>query len=336
MLGVAAATALLGAAPAAAAADRRPTAVVVLGDSAASGEGAGDYEVGTRGEDGNWCHRSSHAYVHRTRLAATSVNLACSGAAAGDVAFGPGRHHGEGSQAARLVDVALRHRVTTVLVQVGANDEIAVVDTATACIRAFLVPTGRPCRSTVGPLLPARLAATTGRVEAAVRDVREAMRRAGYGEHSYGLVVTSYAAPVTERRVAAAVARGCPYRRDDAVWGRTVLFPRLSAALRDVADRTGARFLDLVRATEGHEACARSRSAQEWQRRITVDPQALVHGGLGAIGHHLAQESFHPTAAAHAELGRCVREFVRSGATGGSCVLGADGHLHPGRAERAP
>ena len=41
-----------------------PTTVVALGDSAVSGEGAGDYEPGTRGEGGNWCHRSAHAYVH--------------------------------------------------------------------------------------------------------------------------------------------------------------------------------------------------------------------------------------------------------------------------------
>ncbi len=40
-----------------------------------------------------------------------------------------------------------------------------------------------------------------------------------------------------------------------------------------------------------HQAAAR---AQEWQRRITVDPEALVYGGLDAVGYHLAQESFHP------------------------------------------
>src|SRR4051812_26841508 len=56
-----------------------PEAVVVLGDSAAAGDGADDYEPGTRGENDNWCHRSVHAYVHRTGLAPESVNLACSG-----------------------------------------------------------------------------------------------------------------------------------------------------------------------------------------------------------------------------------------------------------------
>jgi hypothetical protein len=308
-------------------ADPRPTAVVALGDSAASGEGAGDYEVGTRGERGNWCHRSAHAFVHRTELAAESINLACSGAAAADIGFGPATHYTEGSQAVRLVELGGRYRIGTVVVQAGANDDIALIDTGIACIVAFLDPALRPCRSTLGPLLDERLAATGRKVEAAVRDVREAMRRAGYGEADYALVLASYAAPITERMVQLAAARGCPYRRADAEWGRTQLFPRLARTLQGVAERTGARFLDLQRAAAGREACSRSAAGQEWHRRITVDPAALVHGGLGAVGFHLAQESFHPNAAGHAEMGRCLGRFVASGHARGSCVVGDDGRL---------
>ena len=320
-----AAGSLLGAPPAAA--DPRPTAVVALGDSAASGDGAGGYEAGTRGEGGNWCHRSPRAYVHHTDLAATPVNLACSGAAAADVGFGTGTHYTEGSQAARLVEVARRYRVQAVVLQVGANDEAALLGTGIACIRAFLDPSVRPCRETIGPRLPQRMAATGQAVGAAVRDVQEAMRRAGYAQGDYQLVLVSYAAPITERMVPLAAAGGCPYSRADAGWGRTTLFPALSTELRAVAGRTGAHFLDLARATEGREACSRATPAQEWQRRITVAPEALVHGGLDAVGYHLAQEAFHPNAAAHAEFGRCLGAFVRSGDPAGACVPGADGHL---------
>jgi hypothetical protein len=84
----------------------------------------------------------------------------------------------------------------------------------------------------------------------------------------------------------------------------------------------------MARATEGFEACTKPLQAQEWQRRITVDPEALVYGGLDAIGFHLAQESFHPTAAAHAEMGRCVGEFVRSESSAAACVAGGDGRAH--------
>jgi lysophospholipase L1-like esterase len=319
------ALALLGA-PATALAQAR--AVVVLGDSAAAGDGANDYEKGTRGENGNWCHRSVHAYIHRTGLAPESVNLACSGARAADVGFGSGTHYTEESQAQRLIAIAGRYQVTTVIVQIGANDDAALTATGIACIRAFIDPREPPCRETLGPLVPERMAATAPKVEAAVRDVREAMRRAGYARRDYTLVLASYASPVTEHMLPLQAAAGCPYGRADAGWGRTALFPALSAALRDVAERTGARFLDMARATEGYEACSKPLNAQEWQRRITVDPQALVYGGLDAIGYHLAQESFHPTAVAHAEMGRCVGEFVRSGSDAAACVAGADGRAH--------
>ena len=305
-----------------------PTTVVALGDSAASGEGAGDYEPGTRGEAGNWCHRSAHAYVHRLAVTDGSVNLACSGARAADVARGGGGRYGEGSQAQRLGVLAGQVRVTAVVLQVGGNDDPALVPTGIACIRAFLDPAVPGCRDTVGPQWPARLAAMAPKVKAAVADVRAAMRGVGYTDTDYTLVLASYAAPWTERMIGVPAAQGCPYSRPDAAWARTVAFPQLSQTLRTVAAGAGVRFLDLSRATEGREACSRVLADEEWQRRLTVDPNALVYGGLDAFGIHLAQESFHPSAAGHAELGRCVREFLRAGDPTAACRVGADGHLH--------
>jgi lysophospholipase L1-like esterase len=340
LLGLAASlglTLLAGLAPASAAGQE--SAVVVLGDSAASGEGAGDYEPGTRGEHGDWCHRSPHAYIHQTGLAGQSISLACSGATSADVGFAASGHYGEGSQAGRLADVARRYRVSTVVVQLGANDDVSLTRTGTACIAAFLDPLRPPCRTSLGPLVGPRTAAMAGRVESAVRDVRSAMDTAGYTGDDYALVLASYAAPVSEKMVALHGVVGCPYSKADAQWGRTELFPAVSAALRGVAARTGARFLDLDRATEGHEACTRDDAAQELQRRITVDPKAFVYGGLDAVGIHLAQESFHPSAAAHAGIGHCLGELVRTGDAAAACVAGADGTTHleaPAGAAPAP
>lgn len=304
-----------------------PDTVVALGDSAVSGEGAGDYEPGTRGEGGNWCHRSPHAYVHRLGVAPRSVNLACSGARAADVGFGGDGRYGEASQAQRLAALARGARVTAVVVQVGGNDDPALVPTGIACIRGFLDPGVAGCRDTVGPQWPARLAAVAPKVAAALADVRAAMRGAGYADADYTLVLTSYASPFTERMGGVPAAQGCPYSRTDAEWARTVAFPELSATLRQVATESGVRFLDLSRATEGREACSQVLADDEWQRRLTVDPDALVHGGLDAFGIHLAQESFHPSAAGHAELGRCVGDFLRGGAAQAACRVGADGRL---------
>ena len=311
------ALALASAAPAAAAPQ---TAVVALGDSAASGEGAGDYAPGSRGEGGDWCHRSPHAYIHATRLAPVAIDLACSGADTADITST--RQYGEPAQSAQLAAAARRYRVTTVVLQVGANDDAALVATGVTCIRAFLDVLTPPCRQTVGPLVPQRMAATAAKVEQAVGAVRAVMRGAGYRDGAWRLVLASYAAAVTERMIPLNAAQGCPYSRADAQWGRTVLFPALSDALRGVAARTGAAFLDLLRATEGREACTHGDAAQDWQRRVTVDPRALVYGGLDAVGYHLAQESFHPTAAAHAAIGGCLAAFVRSGEATGACVPG--------------
>ena len=325
-------TAVVLAVAAAAPASAAPqTAVVALGDSAASGEGAGDYAPGTRGEGGDWCHRSPRAYIQAARLAPVAIDLACSGADTADITAT--RQYGEPAQVAQLADVARRYRVTTVVLQIGANDDAALVATGVTCIRAFLDVLTPPCRQTVGPLVPQRMAATAAKVEKTVGTVKATMQRAGYGDGAWRLVLVSYAAPVTERMIPLNGVQGCPYSRADAQWGRTVLFPALSDALRGVAARTGATFLDLLRATEGHEACTHQDPAQDWQRRVTVDPRALVYGGLDAVGYHLAQESFHPTAAAHAAIGRCLAAFARSGDATGACVPGgADGLvLRPNR-----
>ncbi|MFI9010840.1 GDSL-type esterase/lipase family protein [Actinosynnema sp. NPDC053489] len=323
-------SAFLVAPGAAGAADDRPTAVVSLGDSAISGEGAGSYEAGTEGENGNWCHRSTQAMVHRTQLADRTVNLACSGADSANVSLADTVHYTEGSQARRLIDVARQYRVTTVVVQVGANDDVRFADTMVDCVAAWVNPFGPSCRSTLEREWPGRLAAMAPKVENALRDVRSAMSQAGYAASSYNLVLTSYASPVTEKMDRLLHGpQGCPLRLPDAAYGRTVAVPQLSEALRGVASRAGVKFLDFSRATENREACSQGESSTgEWQRRLTVDPYALVTGGLDAIGIHLAQQSFHPNAAAHAQLGRCITEFVNGGASSARCLAGADGNLH--------
>ena len=130
-----------------ASADTRPTAIVSLGDSAISGEGAGSYEAGTNGENGDWCHRSANAMVHRTQLADRTINLACSGANSANVSLADTTHYTEGSQARRLIDVARSYRVTTVLVEVGANDEPQFANTLLGCIAEWFNPFSSRLRS---------------------------------------------------------------------------------------------------------------------------------------------------------------------------------------------
>jgi len=311
-------------------ADDRQTAIVSLGDSAISGEGAGDYESGTNGENGDWCHRSANALVHRTAVADKTFNLACSGADSANVSLADTEHYTEGSQARRLIDIAREYRVTTVVVQSGANDDPQFADTMVDCILAWFDPFGSGCRKKLATEWPQRLTAMAPKVESAIADVKSAMSQAGYAEGDYNFILTSYASPLTEQMDDVLHGpQGCPFKLADAKFGRTVAVPQFSDALRGVASRSGVKFLDFSRGSEGHEACSGGGdSSTEWQNRVTVDPWAWVTGGLDAIGMHMAQQSFHPNARGHAQLGSCVTEFVNSGAASAACVVGADGNLH--------
>jgi len=303
----------------------KPAAVVALGDSFASGEGGGNYVAGTRGEKGDWCHRSPSAYVQRTGLAGKAINLACSGAKSADVAFGATGHYTEGSQAQRLIDVARTNQVSAVFVQVGANDDPAFGSSVVGCVATFLTPGTPACSTSLAKNWPQRLAAMAPKVQRALADVRTAMTRAGYGDHDYHLVLMSYPSPLTETMTRTHGITGCPFRAEDTRWGRTVAAPQLSESLRGVARRANARFLDMSRAAEGHEAC--TKTGPEWVRRLTIAPRTFVSGGLAAAGH-LAQESFHPNALGYGRLGSCVGQFVRTGDREAACRPGADGLLH--------
>ncbi|HEX6338756.1 MAG TPA: GDSL-type esterase/lipase family protein [Jiangellaceae bacterium] len=306
-------------------AESRPTAVVSLGDSAASGEGARNYEPGTNQSD-NFCHRSLDSYVHETAIPGidATINLACSGARSTHLQIGGESRYGE-NQAAMLADVAAQYDVKLVTVQVGANDDPGFGETVLECVIRWAAIVGPGCRDTIGAEWPDRVEAMKPKVANAVTDVRKVMSDAGYAEPDYELVLVSYASPVTENmRLLTHAFEGCPIRIADAKWGRTVATVMLNDALRDVAQDVGVRFLDLSRATEGHEACNRSVSAH-WVRGLTVAVRDVVYG----IGGNLVQESFHPNARGHAQMGRCIGEFSTTDATQAACRRGADGNLHP-------
>jgi lysophospholipase L1-like esterase len=306
----------------------KPAAIVALGDSAISGEGQGPYEPGTD-QPGNFCHRSLGALIHRTGLDVdASINLACSGADSANVLFGGEARYGEAPQNERLAAIVAQYDVEVVVLQVGANDEIAFSDTVLECVWHFALPFQRGCRNTVGPMLPSRVSAAMTRVGAVIEDVRNTL--AGAGETDYELIVLSYASPVTEqvRRTSwtGRLLDGCPFQIADLAWGRTVAVPTIAAGVRGVAAVHGARYLDLSHATEGREACARGISAsQQWVTPLNIDLGQLFNG----VGINIVQQSFHPNAQGHAQIGGCLGQFVASGASTATCLRGTDGNLHP-------
>lgn len=316
--------------PSAAQPDLRPMAVVSLGDSTVAGEGAGDYLPGTRGENGNFCHRSVHAEVQRIALPGVTrrINLACSGTGSANIGFDTPEDAAETSQAARLGELARRYRVDAVVIAVGANDGPSFADVVLRCAQAWVVRWAPPCSAELASQWPQRIAAMVPDVAAAVADVRIAMRGAGYSDGDYDLVLQSYPAPLTEQLAPELQdLSGCPFRTQDLVWLRTTAVPQLSAALRGVAERAGARFIDLARAVEGHEACTSPVDpSQEWITRLSLDFARLRDDDTGL---RAVQESFHPNALGHKRIAGCVSEFLRMDVREATCRVGQDNMLHP-------
>jgi hypothetical protein len=305
-----------------------PRVVVAMGDSTLSGEGAGDYEEGTDGEDGNWCHRSPHASIHQLGLTTIdrTFNLACSGAPSPQVGLGDVEQYTETSQAERLAPIAARNRVIAVVVAAGANDEPAFSHVLNACVEAW-TGRGEPCGESVGPEWAERVEEMVPKLEAALRDIRTVMDNAGYEESDYQLIVQSYAAPVGPN-VAAALQdlSGCPFRSEDIDWIRGTAVPVLTAGVRTAAAKVRARFLDLSRAGTGHEACSSEQDpGREWFRRLAVQWDDLQHEERAT---HALQESFHPNEAGHEQIGHCLGEFVNTPDRAAACLAGDDGNLH--------
>jgi GDSL-like Lipase/Acylhydrolase family len=306
-----------------------PRVVVALGDSTISGEGAGDYEPGTDGEGGDWCHRSSIASVHRIGMPDIdgTINLACSGAPSAQVGLGKVKQYNEPSQAERLAQLAGRNRVVAVVVAAGANDEPGFSHVLDQCVQVWFNRNRPGCGAAIGTEWQDRVDAMVPKLVRALRDVRSAMSTAGYRDTDYALVVQSYAAPVGPD-VAPGLQdlSGCPFRSEDLRWVRDTAVPTLTAGIREAARLADARFLDLSRAGAGREACSSADDInREWFRRLAVQWTDL-HNDERAT--HALQESFHPNANGHAQFGRCLGEFLNTADRAAACLPGADGNLH--------
>jgi hypothetical protein len=299
-----------------------PAAVISMGDSTLSGEGAGVYVPGTDGQDGNWCHRSPYAPVFETHLPSTvtPINLACSGAKAAQVG-NVSDPTASGTQTQKLAELTKRYQIKDIVVQVGANDEPDFSDTVNKCVAAWASRTAGGCASQLSSAWPQRVQEMEPKVLSALRAVQAVMTRAGYRPGSYSLIVQSYASPVTPGITPQLQnLSGCPLLSSDLQWIRYKAVPDLSSGLHQVAQEAGARFLDLSQASDGHGACTPS----QWFNPLTVDWQALK---VESRAPHAMQASFHANIQGQAEFGGCLGEFLSTQETNAACVLSPQGNL---------
>jgi lysophospholipase L1-like esterase len=312
----------------AASAEAKPTAIVALGDSAASGESAGNYEPGTD-QPGNFCHRSLNALIQMTSIAGidAKLNLACSGARSANLYVGGPGQNGEPAQSVKLASAAAAFDIKLIFVEVGANDDPQFSAVATDCVTRFVLSLAR-CSTGQAATWPGRVAAMKPKVAQAIDAVRAVMASTDPAAR-YEIALASYWSPVTDppARVSSywgKVLSGCPLYDADMDWAHDTAVPQLSTALREVAADRGVRFLDFGRSAEGREVCARNIWRwQEWISGLTYDPSSAGWFSFDAV-----RQSFHANARGHAQLGRCLTEFYAQSRLSARCLRGTDGNLH--------
>ncbi|MFK0193449.1 RICIN domain-containing protein [Kitasatospora sp. NPDC090308] len=322
----------------------KPAAIVALGDSAISGEGAGtdtgdDYVPGTDTPT-NYCHRSTRSEIFVTQLpGVTPVDLACSGAQTGDLVSdpelakitGPGSgDFGEPKQDVQLAATARQYDVKMVVVTIGANDDFEFANIMMDCLaQYFPIPQSQGCRDTIGSAeITRRAAGVKPKVTAALTSVRNTMRAAGYADDSYQLVYQSYFNPITPdiRRndYAGKVADGCPAFPEDLAWGHNWVVPTLSDALREAAAGVpGVRYLDQRRVAFGHEVCAEwTSSPYEYTNGDVIDLSEKTRNGcdspisIPGLCMNNVRQSYHLRVAGYAAEAACLRQFYQQAALG--------------------
>jgi lysophospholipase L1-like esterase len=263
------------------------------------------------------CHRSDLAPIESAPIAVDEkVNLACSGAKARDLRprdEGGTTHFGEPPEADQLAVVARRDRVRMIVVTVGAND-VGFGDLVAECAVDWArSPEGEQatCHRDAEAHIRGALPAARRGIAAALHGVRKVMRADGYARTDYRLVAMGYASPFPEGRLfrypedgwSRLTEGGCPVWNADADWAADRATADLAGALEAAAAATGAEYLDLSDAFDGHQLCDRhaervgsdgpSPLSAEWFRRLS-----FTQGST--------RESLHPNAYGQRVIGACL------------------------------
>lgn len=339
-------------------------AVVDLDKVDALGKTAYDDNPDGTGELIEGCHRSKSAEIHfgrdTLRRTVNSMNLACSGATTSSAfssllsgrLFKPGLDfyqdsRGNKGQAQLLKEFAAGHKVTMVVVSIGGND-FGFSDVITSCFLVYLVPGVPHCHAKTS--VKAKLDAdavdkVTKAIVTAYRNVRDAMRQAGYAPGSYTIMVQNY--PQALPPDAAANYRykedysrlnsgGCGLYNDDSDWATSDFLSVVRGAVARavvLSKVPGIRTLDLTHAFADRRLCEKTVKLFE----DTKLPKGSADKGadqlewiyaIHARGDH-QQESLHPNYWGQLALRNCLRQAYGEGKPrSGTCTRMTAGGLN--------
>lgn len=245
----------------AAAAD--PPVVVGIGDSYASGEGAGTYDSGTNTPVFNMCHRSPLSWQRMATIPDVAgeprrIHVACSGATTTNVLQG-GQYLGEPPQ---ILSVAATDP-SVVLVSIGGND----IGFRNMVIQCWTLP---DCTTT------SLMRGTEGRIALAATEVRRVLDGIAQLAPQATIVLAGYPQLIQGACNNFSTAEAARFDQlSQAVrtaWVGEVMAMRLAGR--------NARFADTIDPFEGHGAC----SPTPW-----INPVALAPGD-----GQMVVESMHP------------------------------------------
>jgi hypothetical protein len=352
--------------------------VVSVGDSYISGEAgrwAGNTNNGesihdATGNDTYWdnasntgeqierCHRSESAEVYLGG-GVNGQNLACSGAKAATDASGsyfkPGLDFydngaGQQGQATMLQSFATGHNVTMVVVSIGGND-FNFAGIVQQCVTDFLgSPSWWPdyCKDdsiVVNAMSSSTQTTIRTRIANGFKNIRTAMRNAGYSDTSWTLLVQNYVSPIPNgsgfRYSQSGYTRqstgGCGFWNADADYANGTLLPRINATVSQGITESGlvnVRTLNLSTAFNGRRLCESTvglyeeKGLSHWTNAGAVDKTEWINTirTATATGNYYIQESLHPNYWGQLAVRSCVRQAWSGGAPrSGTCVRGANG-----------
>jgi hypothetical protein len=317
-----------------------------------------DNATGT-GEQIPRCHRSKSAEIH-IGGGVNSLNLACSGAETTSYTdgsdFKPGLDFysdgGNQGQALMLQDFAATHDVRMVVVSIGGND-FDFASVVTSCVEDFLTsPTWwkNYCHddsSVTSDFAAAHVAAVRARIATAYQNIRTAMRRAGYADSAWILMVQDYESPIPSgagfRYAQSGYTRqetgGCGFWNADADWANNTALPTIDRAVFGAAADSGlsnVRTLEVAGAFNGHRLCEATDDLVEnrysgWEAPGAVDGSEWVDQirTISTAGSdYFVQESLHPNYWGQLAIRSCLRQAWNSGSPrSGTCTPSGTGLL---------
>lgn len=306
------------------------------------------------------CHRSKSAEAF-VGSPVSGVNLACSGARTATATdsrgnFKPGLDFysdssGNQGQAAALRTFARTHKVRMVVVSIGGND-FNFASVVQNCVTDFLSsPSWFPNYCNDDSSVRANFTRTNvevvaSRIAAALRNVRQAMRDAGYDDAQWTALVQTYPSPLPNgsgnRYPQSGYSRqftgGCGLWNRDLDWANSTALPTINGAVRSAVTSSGltnAAVLDLSSAFNGRRLCESTVGLYEevgltsWRSAGAVDRTEWVNQIRTAstvFGPYSLQESLHPNYWAQLATRSCVRQAYANGTPrGGTCVRTGNG-----------